>query len=176
VCRRHPASDGRRLSRALAAAAVLGLLSGCAIDTVGTLAARVTHADAAVVVDVYTVGAHLRTRAEDRGMTIGLGRRSYVFAAADADDVPEGWHLLAVPLPVAGSVAQHLGSLGLEARVGPVDYGVTLGLRVVTLIARIPQDASMTLALDYAPAHPERTRLQLCREPELCAVDGFFSD
>lgn len=109
-------------------------------------------------------------------MTIGLGRRSYVFAAADADNVPEGWHLLAVPLPAAGSVAQHLGSLGLEARAGPVDYGVTLGLRVVTLIARIPQDANIILALDYTPAHPERTRFRLCREPKSCAVDGFFSD
>ena len=31
----------------------------------------VTHADPTVVVDLYTLGAHLRARAEDRGLTIG---------------------------------------------------------------------------------------------------------
>jgi hypothetical protein len=31
----------------------------------------ITHADPTVVVDLYTLGAHLRARAEDRGLTIG---------------------------------------------------------------------------------------------------------
>ena len=165
----------RLLSRAFAVAAVFGLLGGCAINTMGTLASRVTPADAAVVIDLYTLGAHLHTRAEDRGLTIGLARRSYVFAVQDAGNISPGWHLVWAPLPSAAAVAQHVASLGFEARAGPVDYGLTLGLRVATVIARVPRGTDIALTLDYTPAHPERTRLQLCREFETCAIEGLFS-
>jgi hypothetical protein len=102
-----------RLLRAVAAAATSGLLAGCAIDTLGTLGSRVTHAESAVVVDLYTLGAHLRTRADDRGLTIGLARRSYVFTAERAGDLPSGWHLLRTRLPPVPPIAQHAASLGV---------------------------------------------------------------
>jgi len=161
--------------RALSVAAAFGLLGGCAVDTVGILASRVTPADSAVVIDLYTVGAHLRTRPGDRGLTMGLARRSYVFAAEDAGNFSPGWHLVWAPMPPVVAVAQHVASLGLEARAGPVDYGLTLGLRVATVIAQVPRGADMALALDYTPSHPERTRLRVCREFETCAKDVFFS-
>jgi hypothetical protein len=163
-----------RFFRALAVAAAFGL-GGCAVDTMGALASQITPAGSAVVIDLYTVGAHLRTRAEDRGLTIGLARRSYIFAVEDAGNVSPGWHLLWTPLPTGAAVAQHVASLGLEARAGPVDYGLTLGLRVATVIARVPRDTDMALTLDYTPSHPERTLLQVCRESERCAMDVFFS-
>jgi hypothetical protein len=164
-----------RLFRAVAAAAISGLLPGCAIDTLGTLGSRVTHAESAVVVDLYTVGAHLRTRADDRGLTIGLARRSYVFAVEDAGNVSPGWHLVWAPLPASAAVAQHVASLGLEARAGPVDYGLTLGLRAATVIARVPRGTDMALALVYTPAHPELTRLQVCREFDKCGMEALLS-
>lgn len=80
----------RRLPRAVAVAAVSGPLQGCAVDTPGTLVSRATRADSAVVVDLYTLGVHLRTRSEDRGLTNGLGRRSYVVAVEDAGNVFAG--------------------------------------------------------------------------------------
>ena len=127
------------------------------------------------MIDLYTLGAHLRTRAEDRGLTIGLARRSYVFAAEDAGNVSPGWHFVRAPLPRVAAVAQHVVSLGFEARAGPVDYGLTLGLRVATVIARVPRGTDIALTLDYTPAHPERTRLKICREIDTCAMDAFFS-
>jgi hypothetical protein len=164
-----------RLLRAVAAAATSGLLAGCAIDTLGTLGSRVTHAESAVVVDLYTLGAHLRTRADDRGLTIGLARRSYVFTAESAGVLAPGWHLLRVPLPPAAAVAQHVASLGLEARAGPVDYGLMLGLRVATVLARAPAGTDVTLALDYTPANPELTRLQVCKEFDECGMEALLS-
>ena len=83
---------------------------------------------------------------------------------------------LTAPLPSAAALAQHVASLGLEARAGPVDYGLTLGLRVATVIARVPRGTDIALALDYTPAHPERTRLQVCRDFDRCGMDLFFSD
>jgi hypothetical protein len=164
------------LRRAVAVAGLSGLLHGCAIDRVGSVAAHVTRADSAVVVDLYTLGGHLRTRGEDRGLTIGLARRSYVFAVEDAKTASAGWHLLYAPMPPVAAVAQHVASLGLEARAGPVDYGLTLGLRVATVIARVPRGSDMALALDYTPAHPELTRLHVCKEFETCAMDALFLD
>jgi hypothetical protein len=165
-----------RLFRAAAAAVVSGLLGGCAINATGALVSRVTPADSAVVIDLYTLGAHVRTRAEDPGLTIGLARRSYVYAAEDAGKISPGWHLLRAPLPAAAAVAQHVASLGLEARVGPIDYGLSLGLRVATLIAPVPRGTDMALALDYTPAHPERTRLRVCRTSDRCDMGLLFSD
>ena len=152
---------GFLLRQVIAVAGISGLLHGCAINSVGTLAARVTHAHAAVVVDLYTLGAHLRTRAEDRGLTIGLGRRSYVFAAEGADKISAGWHLLCAPMPPIAALAQHVASLGLEARAGPAHYGVALVLRGGTVIAQIPRGTDIVLALDYTPADPGRTQLRL---------------
>lgn len=102
-----------RLLRALTAAAMSGLLPGCAIDTLGMLASRVTQAESAVVVDLYTRGAHLRTRADDRGLTMGIVRRSYVFTAESAGALAASRDLLHAPLQPAGAMAQHVASLGV---------------------------------------------------------------
>jgi hypothetical protein len=161
------------LRRAIAVAGISGLLHACAIDRAGSVAARVTQTDSAVVMDLYTLGAHLRPRAADRGLTIGLAQRSYVFAVEDARHVSPGWHLLWAPLSPVAAVAQHVASLGLEARAGPVDYGLTLGLRVATEMARVSRGDALTLALDYMPAHPERTRLRLCKELATCGMDAL---
>jgi hypothetical protein len=70
-----------------------GLLAGCAIDTLGTLGSPVTHAESAVV-DRYPLGAHLRTRPDDRGLTIAAARRSCFITVERAGDLAPGWHLL----------------------------------------------------------------------------------
>jgi hypothetical protein len=101
------------LVRAVAAAAISGLLVGGAIDTLGPLGSRVTHTESAIVVDLYTLGAHLRTRADDRGLTIGIARRSYDFTAEGAGVLAPGWHLLRAPLPPAAGLAQHVASLNV---------------------------------------------------------------
>ena len=79
------------------------------------------------------------------------------------------------PLPPAPAIAQHVTSLGLEARAGPIDYGLTLGLRAATVIARVPRGTDMALALDYTPARAELTRLQVCKEFEACGMEALLS-
>ena len=55
------------------------------------------------------------------------------------------------------AVAEHVASLGLEARAGPVDYGLTSGCALNRADARVPRGSDMALALDYTAAHPELT-------------------
>jgi len=172
----HIVVGSKRRSSIMALVALSGFLHGCAIDNVGTLAAQVTHAESAVVVDLYTIGAHLRTSAEDRGLTLGFGRRSSVFAPESAATVPAGWHLFWVPLPPVAPIVRHGTSLGLDVRAGPVAYGITVGLRVATELGPIPHDAQIVLALDYTPAQPGLTRLYLCGTSEPCSTDAVFSD
>jgi hypothetical protein len=118
-----------RLLRALAAAVIFGLLGGCAVDSLGTLGSHVTHAQSAVMAYLYTSGAHLRTRAADRGTTIEIALRSYVFTVERSGDLAPRWHPLRTPSQLAAAVAQHVASLGLEARAEPVDCRLMLGRR-----------------------------------------------
>lgn len=60
------------------------------------------------------------------GLTIGLARRSYIFAGEGADEFSACWHLLCVPMPQVVAAAQHVASLGIEARDGSADYGLGL--------------------------------------------------
>lgn len=150
-------------------AAVLFAVAGCAVDGTGALAARVTHAHEAVVVDIYTLGAQLRTRSDDRGLSIGVARRSYVFPSDDSEGPSRGWHLFHVPLPEEESVAQHHTTLGLDLRGGPVDVGATLGLRSTTILLRQKLDRPTIVAIDYEVGAPERTRLQRCLGELACA-------
>jgi hypothetical protein len=101
------------LVRAAAAAAISNLLAGGAIETCGTLASRVAHAEAAVVVDRDALRAHLRPRADGRGLTIGVARRSYVFAADSAWHLAPGWFRLRARSPTVAAAAQHVASLNV---------------------------------------------------------------
>src|ERR1700756_4407346 len=92
--------------------------SSCSVDSYGLVAANVSAADGAVIVDVYSIGANLRTRADDPGISLGAAKRSYVFPAAAGGNLAPGWHYLWASLPERNSVAQDTQSVGLDLRSG----------------------------------------------------------
>jgi hypothetical protein len=142
----------------LLAAALLG---GCAFDNVGLLASRVTSAEGAWVVDVYSAGAYLHTRADDPGLQLGAGRRSYVFDKRDERELTPGWHYFTAPLPDRPSYARDSRSYGLDTTFASNDISLTLGLRATTVMARVDADDSQFWRLTYAPAYPAMTKLEI---------------
>ena len=68
------------------------------------------RAGTVTTLDVYSVGLHLRTRADDAGAHLGLARRTSVFA--DDPALQPGWYLFAVPSPAQSALAQDLVTLG----------------------------------------------------------------
>jgi hypothetical protein len=143
----------------LALAAVL--LGGCAYDNVGLLASRVTSAEGAWVVDVYSAGAYLHTRADDPGLQLGVGRRSYVFDKRDERELTPGWHYFVAPLPERASYARDSRSYGIDATFARNDMGVTLGLHATTVMARVDAADSQFFHLTYLPEQPEQTKLEI---------------
>lgn len=151
ICLRHG------LGLLLAAA----LLGGCAFDTVGLLASRVTSAEGAWVVDVYSAGAYLHSRADDPGLQLGVGRRSYVFDKRDGHELTPGWHYFTAPLPDRPSYARDSRSYGIDTTFASNDVSLTLGLRATTVMARIDADDSQLFHLTYLPEQPALTKLEI---------------
>lgn len=144
------------------------LLSACAIDNYGLLAANVTHADGAIVIDVYTVGGQLRTAAADPGLTIGGSKRSYVFARDAGESPAPGWHYFRVPLPGTLPVALDSRSLGLDIRSAAPNFDVALGYHETTVLTRAASDSNDAWQLSYRPFEPWLTRFQRCNEEFSC--------
>jgi len=165
-------SDSRQHTLNLAAltvsVAVFGATAACTIDNVGLLAAYQTHADGAVVIDVYSVGGDLRTSGGDAGLSAGAVRRSYVFSSDGVPPADDGWHFLTYPLPPSDPVALNATVIGLDVRAAAPEPGITLGYRATTVLARVAADQSVTQELAYWPDDPKRTRLRICKEPALC--------
>lgn len=158
-------SPARRRRRVWPWAAIFGFaalsLCGCAYDNVGLLASRVTGADGAWVVDVYSAGAYLHPRADDPGLQFGVGRRSYVFDKQGEQEFKPGWHYFIAPLPERDSYARDSRTLGLDTTFARNDISVTLGLRATTVIARVGAEDSRLYRLRYAPRRPVDTKLEI---------------
>ena len=137
------------------------LLGGCAFDNVGLLASRVTSAEGAWVVDVYSAGAYLHTRGDDPGLQLGVGRRSYVFDKRDENELTPGWHYFTAPLPDRPSYARDSRSYGLDTTFARNDISLTLGLRATTVMAQVDADDSQFFHLTYLPEHPALTKLEI---------------
>jgi hypothetical protein len=153
------------------------LLGGCAFDNVGLLASRVTSAEGAWVVDVYSAGVYLHTRADDPGLQLGAGRRSYVFDKRDEHELTPGWHYFTVPLPDRPSYARDSRSYGLDTTFASNDLGLTLGLRATTVMARVAADDSQFFYLTYLPEQPALTKLEIFEnEGELACVSCQWSN
>jgi hypothetical protein len=150
-----------RLWRGSVLAIAAALLGGCAFDNFGLLASRVTSAEGAWVIDVYSAGAYLHARADDPGLQIGVGRRSYVFDKRDEQELTPGWHYFTAPLPQRASYARDSRTLGLETAFARHDLSVTLGLRAQTVMARIGANESRFYRLRYAPGRPADTKLEI---------------
>lgn len=114
-------------------------LSGCAIGSVGTVAADIRRYETLSVMSVYSVGLHVRTRADDPGAHFGYSKRVYVFAADDS--LPLGWYFISVPSPVGAAFALDLRTAGVEVSLAAPEAGFALGYVHTRLHARLPSDS-----------------------------------
>ena len=140
-------------------------LSGCAVGSFGTLAANVESRDTVSVLSVYSVGVHLRTRADDPGGHIGYSKRSYVFVA-DGTLAP-GWYFLSVPSPARSAYAQDLTTIGLELSAAAPIKGISLGYAHTRLLARMPSNACVLI--EYVGPDLQVGKLKTCEEDTVCA-------
>ena len=166
---RGPSSGCAPLVKASLAAILSLASSACAIDNHGVVLGRITHADGALVADLYSVGAHLKTRPGDAGLVLGFNRSSYVFAQSPGQkQIAEGWHAFSVPLPADPPKALHIETAGISAHRNHGKFGMTLGFRAFTLLALVRRDANEVLAVRYRPARPSETHVRYCGEISRC--------
>ena len=143
------------------AALLLGaslVTSACALDQMGAIASSVHRADGAWVVDVYSLGGYVRSRADDPGLQLGFGRRSYVFDLRDDQELVTGWHFFSVDLLDRQAVATDSWTVGLEMGLARDDLSANAGLIATTRMARLDASDSVAYALSYRPSQPQATR------------------
>ncbi|MCB1815718.1 MAG: hypothetical protein KDK04_28960 [Candidatus Competibacteraceae bacterium] len=144
---------------------VLPGLMGCAINNMGLLAANVIDGEGAKVVDIYTIGWHLRTWNHDAGVSIGATKRTYIFPLDLPYSPNAGWHYLWVKLPSGERpVALNTQLLGLEIWASTPEYSLTIGYRNKVILAQIDNTASITMTLGYNSINPEQTQLTYCHQ------------
>ncbi|MGB0713537.1 MAG: hypothetical protein ACPGUC_08265 [Gammaproteobacteria bacterium] len=139
-------------------------LTGCAVGNVGTLSATVVRADEATVVDVRSLGLHLRLDPPDWGLSIGSSRLTYVFPPGTTDAPPPGEYIGLIPKPAATPLVFSARTLGLDLKFTPPLSALTLGAERYTLLANIPADRSVRYDLVFVPDRPELTRLNAYQE------------
>ena len=141
------------------------VLNACAIGNVGTLAAKIERAGNVSTVDMYSIGLHLRTRADDSGAHLGYSHRKYVF---DSESTLEpGWYFFKAPLPDHEAVAQDLMTVGIElSTVAPV-AGITFGYSHNRLHTRTPVDESVYVQYDN---NTRVVKVEYCKEEGPCEI------
>jgi len=152
----------------LGGALALGFaLGGCAIADYGTLAGRYTYTPDALVLDVYSVGAQVRTLAKDRGATLGFRRSTYIIPAEEGTpfEPKTEWRWGHVPHPAGGDFyTQANRSVGLELQNTPHLSQIVLGYHDQVLTLGPGPGESWIYILDYDREHPENTRLLFCKK------------
>jgi hypothetical protein len=148
----------RRVSLAIVAI-ILGLMSGCAVNNFGSLAGSVRLVQGGWVMDIYTLGLHLRpVLTDDAGVTLGFSRRSSVFANDEVASPRTGWYVFRIPaVPGERALIYDVETLGVDVHFGRPEPGVTVGLQRVTTSRRQPIEGSHFHHVVYFPGLPERT-------------------
>ncbi|MCB0833152.1 MAG: hypothetical protein KDC45_06795, partial [Bacteroidetes bacterium] len=146
--------------------AVFTSLTGCAVNNLGTLAAKMTHGQGATVIEVSVIGIHLRTWSHDPGISFGLTKRSYIFPTFQTNLAESSWHYGWLKMPQTSPLSLHLKTLGLEFSGGPLGYGILLGYRERTILAQVDQQNNLYMELFYIADEPANTHLILCQHGE----------
>lgn len=162
----------RRWHRAgapLVALAGLVSLQACAVNNVGFVASEAVPADGAVVVSTYVLGAHLRTAADDRGLSLGFTRRTRIVPLSDAAAAPAaGWRYGHAEPAAANTAALDLHTLGLETRAMAMDTSLTLGLINSTRLANVERGSELAFELHYDALDLASSRYINCMEDVRC--------
>jgi hypothetical protein len=141
---------------------MLAALSACTINNTGLLAAHVTEADRATVIDIYSLGAQLTTASYDRSASLGYDVRSYVFPDTVAGLPSAGWHFFHTQLPTTPPVAVHTRTFGVAASARAGEVSGMIGYEEVAVMASVPAGDSISYKLTYAPDDPTKTSLSDC--------------
>lgn len=141
-------------------AGILSAISGCAIDRVGAIAARIDRADGAIVYTTHSAGIHLRSTPTDPGLSVGYSKRICLAEISTGSPV-SGWYFFFVPALPAPCYALDRSTIGSEIRIGPADYSLTLGARFTTSLVEIPSDASEHYTLFFDTKEPSRAFLRV---------------
>ena len=136
---------------------------GCVCNRFGTLAARRTVTATAEVVDVYGIGAVLRTNAADAGITLGWRHVTYVRPLENARGQGRGGHWTLGWLPRRSGTPFFLAarSFGFDLSHYPQYFCAHAGYaeEAFTFVAR--SDESLTIDFHYLATDPMQTRLTL---------------
>lgn len=157
-----------RCATAVLAACLALLAGGCSVGNTGTLAAHVTPATGAVVVDLYYLGGVARTAEFDAGGALGFSRRSYIYPASLAGLPAPGWHWLHVTLPEEQPVAWSTASYGLDGTINAAGGSMSLGYEATTVMVAVPVGADVAYRLAYSQADPAATELSGCQGVKGC--------
>ena len=151
---------GRCRWRALMILALLVSGTGCAVNGLGTIAARVERAEGALVYTTYAPGLSLRTRAEERGGALGYTERTCI-ALLDAQAPLSGFYLGRLPPYPAHCYARHLTAWGTELRTSAPDFSFTVGYRDTALLAWVHEGDDVSYDLYYDTTQPSHTHLEV---------------
>lgn len=159
---------GARVRRTAAAAVLAATTCGCAVNGTGALMAEVVQGDGGYLIQVHSLGAHLMTREDSRGLHIGYTRQTFVFADDESGPEP-GLYVGWVPLPDRVSLANQVMTAGIHLDVTN-GLATGIGYRARTVLARLPADSSETLelSLDFAALDALRVRHR-CHGEGTCA-------
>ena len=145
---------------ALLTLSLLATGTGCAINGLGTIAARVERADGALVYTTYAPGLSLRTRAEERGAVLGFTERTCI-ALLDVQAPLSGFYLGRLPAYPAHCYARHLTAWGTELRTSAPDFSFTVGYRDTALLAWVHEGEDVSYDLYYDTTQPSHTHLEV---------------
>ena len=147
--------------RTLSGALFIALLApGCSVNGVGLLAARVNPGDGAITYTTFAPGISVRTRADDRGASIGYSRR-LCLAEHTATAPARGWYFFRLPDFPDQCYARDTLTLGTELRLTPVELSVALGARLTTTLAQVPESETISYQLRYDLSDPDSAFLRL---------------
>ena len=137
---------------------VAAALAGCAIGPVGAIAGRVTDIDGGWMLEVYTLGAHVRT-GDDPGVDLGAAKRTYLFAQDESVTPRGGWHLLWLP-PVSGqAMLRVVESVGIDLHLGHPEPGVTAGFQRVAATRPVPMGGDVFREIRFSLSSPNEACL-----------------
>lgn len=142
---------------------LVGTSSGCAINNVGVIAARVEHGHGAVVYMTYAPGVSLRTYPEERGASIGMARRICI-AKLDPSSPSRGVYFVALPAYPARCYTRSTTNWGLAVRLSPPDLSISLGYRDTTTLALVNVGDAVAYTVSFDTTHPSATHLEV-RQP-----------
>ncbi|MBI5461555.1 MAG: hypothetical protein HY941_05140 [Gammaproteobacteria bacterium] len=136
------------------------LLSACAINNHGFIAAKITEGDGAIVYETHAPGLHIRTTAEDSGVSFGYSKRTCILEKNNDSPIP-GWHYVNIPEKHGDCHATDRSTIGIELRLGAPELSLSIGGRFTTQMGYAAESDDKDMYLFFDSTKPEKTKLRL---------------